>query len=211
MESFLQMIYIKKKTNILISANELLALDNLSCRAFSELYDQSQADIKIYYCLRHVEISEDVSVLEEAGRLLAIQRTAAPPPDATTTNTTTATDVDHAQIPGYEYYGNHDLPLRPRPNSTRNPDHDLFSHSNPSQSSAHTISNRDALDVSNNHASAASMITTANPLNCMECLNFHNNNHTITGPVALGIPSRASAHYPISLATDAEMLGGGNL
>jgi hypothetical protein len=173
-------------------ANELLALHNLPCLSSSELWDRSQISAYIHHRLRHVEVSGDVSVLEEAGRLLTIQRMAAPPAGTTSQREsgTVVTGMEQGQIPGYQYYGSHDLPLRPRPSGMQDPAHNLFTHANPSKASANNFSHSDDFAVSEIRGSAAHMTATAN---------LHNNNHAASDSVAMSFPSRLTDNYPDSL------------
>jgi len=100
-----------------LPANELLALDNLPCSPPSQLFDRSGLGITIYQRLRYTEDTGNVSMLEEAGRMLRLQMTNTWTP-TTSVNGDASSAPDLAEERGSNAPPRHQNPHTPTPAET---------------------------------------------------------------------------------------------
>ena len=143
-------------------------------------------------------------MLEEAGRLLMIQKMETPAAYKTLSREagTVVTDFGHGLIPGYLYFGDHDLSLRPRPNGPLNLPHTFSSRPNSSQAHIKNVTHSGEVDAGENNGLSAPMETDTSQSKRSEDFNFRNNSPRTSTFVEAKVQRRATVNYPDGITTN---------
>jgi len=203
-----------------LPANELLALDNIPCAPQSQLFDRSKLGVIVYQRLRYAETTGDVSLLEEAGRILREQMANAWTP-ATSANgdqssmanawtPVTSVSGDQSSIPDLPDELRSNIPPRQENASAQAGTHNIYgSRDMPFRPNTTSSPNLNECSSTALAPGVKARIIRGDVYYMPITLTF--NSGVSNSSIAINVPGRATATYPEPLTTGARSGDGGRL